>query len=109
MAKDISSDKPVQVPKWDVALEALTKEEQQKLGRPLNLDDFRRLSRQYNIRLDDIMVTMFELCIHNQWRYQGGETGMQSITRELLNEMTAGGRLEDADLKNFSGGWVPVI
>lgn len=109
MVKDISSDKPIQIPKWDVALEALAKEEQQKLGRPLNLDDFRRLSRQYSIRLDDMMVTMFELCIHDQWRYRGGETGVQNITRELLDKMMAGGRLKDADLENFAGGWLPVI
>ena len=107
MAKDTSSDGPIQIPKWDVALEALVKEEQQKVGRPLVLDDFQRLAQQYTIRLDDIMVTMFELCIHGQWRYHndGGES--REITRELLDELTAGGRLKDEDLKNFPGGWTP--
>jgi hypothetical protein len=42
-----------------VALEALVKEEHQKLVRPLYLDDFQRLAKQYTIRLDDIMVTLF--------------------------------------------------
>ena len=44
-----SSEGPIYIPKWDVALEALIKEEQQKLGRALYLDDFRRLAQQYTI------------------------------------------------------------
>jgi len=107
MAKDNSSGGPIQIPKWDVALEALVKEEHQKLGRPLVLDDFQRLAQQYTIRLDDIMVTLFELCIHGQWHYQSEGDGPREITRELLNELTAGGRLKDEDLKNFTGGWAP--
>lgn len=105
MAKDSASDGPIHIPKWDVALEALAKEEQQKLGRPLVLDDFRRLAQQYTIRLDDIMVTLFELCIHGQWQYHGDPP--REITRELLAELTAGGRLKDEDLKHFTGGWSP--
>jgi hypothetical protein len=102
-----SSDGSIQVPEWDVALEALVKEEQHKLGRPLYLDDFRRLAQQYTIRLDDIMVTLFELCIRGHWRYEGGDN--RPITRELLDRLTAGGRrLTDEDLKDFSGGWRPA-
>ena len=103
-----SSEGPIHIPKWDVALEALIKEEQQKLGRALYLDDFRRLAQQYTIRLDDIMVTLFELCIQGVWRYQGGDGDSREITRELLDEMTAGGRIKDEDLKTFVGGWIPA-
>ncbi len=106
MAQHSSSpDGPIQVPKWDVALEALVKEEQHKLRRPLTLDDFRRLAQQYTIRLDDIMVTLFELCIHGRWQYQNTSGDNRRISRELLNELTAGGRLKDEDLRAFSGGW----
>jgi hypothetical protein len=108
MAKDTPSEGPIPIPKWDVALEALAKEEQQKLARPLSLDDFRRLSQQYTIRLDDFMVTMFELCIHGEWRYQNSEGRPQKITRKLLEELTSGGRLKDEDLQTFSGGWTPA-
>jgi len=99
------SDGPIQIPKWDVALEALVKEEQHKLGRPLTLEDFRRLAQHYTIRLDDIMVTLFELCIHGRWRYEGAD---HRITRELLEEVTAAGRIKDEDLKGFKGGWRAV-
>ncbi len=103
-----SSQGPIPIPKWDVALEALVKEEQQKLGRPLRLDDFSRLAQQYTIRLDDIMVTMFELCIHGEWKYCNSDGTPREINRELLDELTAAGRLKDEDLKNFPGDWSPV-
>ena len=90
MAKDTTSEGPIPIPKWDVALEALIKEEHQKLNRPLNLDDFRRLAQQYTIRLDDIMATLFELCVHAQWQYWNSAGKPQEITRELLDELTAG-------------------
>jgi len=108
MAKDTSSQGPITIPKWDVALEALAKEEQQKLARPLSLDDFRRLAQQYTIRLDDIMVTMFELCIHGEWQYQNSDGKPHKITRKLLEELTAGGRLKDEDLQTFAGGWTSL-
>ena len=105
MVKEIPSGEPIQIPKWDVALEALLKEEHQKLGRPLYHRDFQRLAQHYAIRLDDIMVTLFELRIHGLWDYRENENRSQEITREVLENMTAGGRLKDEDLKNFSGGW----
>jgi hypothetical protein len=106
MVNETPSGEPIQIPKWDVALESLLKEEYLKLGRPLYLRDFQRLAQHYAIRLDDIMVTLFELCIHGLWDYRDSENSSQEITRELLENMTAGGRLKDEDLKNFSGGWV---
>lgn len=107
MADDTVPEEPIAVPKWDIALEALIKEEYGALGRLLTLDDFRRLAQQYTIRLDDIMVTLFELCIQGKWQYQ--EAGQsRKITRQLLQRLTAGGRLNDEDLKTFSGGWKPL-
>ena len=108
MVKNPPSEAPIQIPKWDVALEALVKEEYQKLARPLHLEDFQRLAQQYTIRLDDIMVTMFELCIQGLWQYRGHDGKPHEITRELLQEMTAGGRLKDEDLRNFPGGWTSL-
>ena len=49
-----------EVPKWDIALAALAKEEAQKLNRGLRIADFKRLADEHAIRFDDIMVTMFE-------------------------------------------------
>jgi len=109
MANDASPEDPIAVPKWDVALEAMIKEEHGQLGRPLTLDDFRRLAQQYTIRLDDIMVTLLELCVRGLWHYQDADGKQLKITRQRMTQLTAGGRrLNDADLKSFSGGWTPA-
>ncbi len=98
---------PVTVPDWDVALEALVLEEYDHRGQALTLEDFRRLSADHTIRFDDIMVTMFELCIHGQWLYRDQQGRLQDITRETLDLLTALGRMQDRDLKGYTGGWVP--
>ena len=108
MANDTSPEEPIAVPKWDVALEAMVREEHENLGRPLTLDDYRRLAQQYTIRLDDIMVTLFELCVQGKWQYQDADGKPHKITRQQLTRLTAGGRLNDEDLKTFTGGWTPV-
>ena len=108
MTNDTSPEEPIAVPKWDVALEAMVKEEHDKLGRPLTLEDYRRLAQQYTIRLDDIMVTLFELCVQGKWQYQDVDGKPYKITRQRLTQLTAGGRLNDEDLKTFKGGWTPV-
>ena len=108
MTNDTSPEEPIAVPKWDVALEAMVKEEHDKLGRPLTLEDYRRLAQQYTIRLDDIMVTLFELCVQGKWQYQDVDGKPYKITRQRLTQLTAGGRLNDEDLKTFNGGWTPV-
>lgn len=93
----------VDVPPWDVALANLAKEEFQKKDAPLTLDDYTRLAKEYTIRLDDIMVTMFELVIAGEWEYQGD----QVIDRQTLNDLYVGGRLHAKDLEPFTGGWRP--
>lgn len=95
----------VDVPAWDVALANLVKEEFEKKGAPLTMDDFTRLAKEYTIRLDDIMVTMFEMVIAGEWHYQGE----QLIERSTLNELYVGGRLHAKDLEPFSGGWSPRV
>ena len=92
------------IPKWDIALANLAREECEKLHRPLQLDDFTRLANDYAIRLDDIMVTMFELVIHQHWEYDGPQT----VTRDTLNQLYVGGRLHAKDLEPFTGQWRPV-
>ena len=45
------------MPKWDVALAALSRDEFRKKARPLTLNDFRGLAKKHATRLDDIMET----------------------------------------------------
>lgn len=101
-------DEPIAVPKWDVALEALVREEYEKKAVPLEVADLRRLALEYAIRFDDIVVTLFELCIHGEWQYRDRADRVQDMTREKFDELTSGGRLKDKDLSGFDGGWLPL-
>ncbi len=106
---EISTDFNEEIPKWDVALEALLKEEYQQRGRALNNDDFLRLARQYAIRFDDIMATLFELAIARRWVFAeaGGEA--REITPEKVAGLYAKGRLNPSDLEaRLAGCWRPL-
>jgi len=104
----VSKDQPIAVPKWDVALAALMREEYQKTGNALKLDDLRRLSGAYAIRFDDIVVTAFELCLYGEWQYRAANGTVREMTREIFAELTSAGRLKDRDLVDFDGGWSPL-
>ncbi len=93
----------VEVPKWDVALANLAREEFYKKGTDLAMVDFTRLATDYTIRLDDIMVTMFEMAIAGEWQYMGE----QKVSRSTLNDLYINGRLHADDLNAFAGGWRP--
>lgn len=105
MTNNKSMDEPIAVPKWDVALEALVRDEYQKKGEPLTVADLRRLAMEYAIRFDDIVVTLFELCMHGVWQYRDRGGNVDEMTRERYDELTSGGRLKDKDLLGFDGGW----
>ena len=105
---EISSEFNEEIPKWDVALEALTREECKHKGGPIHKADIRRLASQYAIRFDDIMITLFELAIHGKWVYLDKSGCLQEITREMLDELYVNGRLEEKDLKDFMGCWQPA-
>ena len=96
-----------EVPKWDIALAALAKEEAEKLGHGLRIADFQRLASEHAIRFDDIMVTMFELVINKEWRYEYPDGVEKSITRDEVEKLYVGGRLADADVIEYVGLWLP--
>ena len=100
----VNQNKDVEVMQWDIALANLAKEEQKKQAAPLTMDDFAQLAKEYHIRLDDIMITMFELVIHGEWVYEGE----QEISRSTLNDLYVNGRLHAKDLETFTGGWLPA-
>jgi len=97
-----------EIPKWDIALAALAREEHDKLGKPLHLQDFQRLAGEYAIRLDDIMVTMFQLVIHGEWEYRDAAGGLAPLTQETLDGLFVNRRLREEDLRGFAGAWTPV-
>lgn len=104
---DSTSLRDDEVPKWDIALEGLAKETYQQIGRGLTVDDFHKLAVENKIRLDDIMVTMFELCIYGEWQYQLDSQKVE-ITRETLDNMFVNARLQEKDVRDFTGDWRPV-
>ncbi len=97
-----------EISKWDIALAGMAREEYHKTAAPLQLADFRRLAKEYAIRLDDIMVTMFELAIHGEWVYQDAQGVDQRFERETLDNLYVNGRLKDEDLAVFTGNWRPI-
>ena len=97
-----------EVPKWDIALAALAKEEVDKLGHGLRIAEFQRLASDHAIRFDDIMVTMFEMVINNEWRYEYPDGVEKPISRDEVEKLYVGGRLADADVIEYVGLWLPV-
>ena len=76
----------VDMPKWDVALALLVRDEYQHKGEALDIDDITRLAREHAIRFDDIMETVFALCIHGQWRYVDATGNARSITQDEVDK-----------------------
>lgn len=105
---DSVQDFDEEIPKWDIALAALANEIAENSGKVLTLEDFKQIAQKYAIRFDDIMVTMFELCIHEQWQYQDAEGNDRVISREEVDNLYVGGRLADADVAAYTGNWRPL-
>ena len=105
---EISTEFDEEIPKWDVALEALLNEEYRKLGRPLGHEDFRRLAGRYAIRFDDIMATLFELAVAGCWEYRDRSGSRVELDRERVDRLHERGRLQENNLQDFDGDWRPV-
>lgn len=98
-----------ELPKWDVALASLAREECARLERPLRLNDFHRLAAEYAIRFDDIMDTVFKLVIHGRWRYRDSRGVPHAITQATLDSLYVERRLRSEDLQVFDGEWSPSL
>ena len=95
------------MPKWDVAIAALAKDQYRKKASSLTLDDFRSLAREHAMRLDDIMETMFLLAINREWEYSDASGDKQSLTQEILDSLYVKRRLSEEALSSFDGGGRP--
>ncbi len=100
------ADKPVAIPKWDVALEALVTEEFNTVRRPLGLADFRRLGQTHGIRFHDIMATIYQLEIHEKWRHQGLD-GDHPASEATLEGLYVHDRLDEDTAEKYSVTWAP--
>ncbi|MBI1195089.1 MAG: hypothetical protein GC138_04520 [Gammaproteobacteria bacterium] len=95
------------MPKWDVALEALLVDEARLQTRPLNIEDFKGLAARYQIRFDDIMATVLELTVHGLWGYMRADGVIEVLSRKKVDGLYKQGRLYAEDLASFDGGWYP--
>ncbi len=104
---DLSTDNPTDVPKWDIALEALLVEEFHKKAAAVTLADIRRLATIHAIRFDDIIDTLMVMCLEGAWKYQDEAGREQQITAEDVDRLFATGRTDLVDMEAYSGGWSP--
>lgn len=104
MGKEVT-DTPVDVPKWDPALEALAREAYQRLGHPLGIDDFRRLGKEYQIRFHDMMATIYQLEVHGKWQHQGHDGAGNPVADD---ELYVHGRLDEKVAEKYAVVWSPV-
>jgi hypothetical protein len=105
---EIETEDNIEIPKWDVALEALVLEEYAKLNCPLKVDDFHNLSIEYSIRFDDIMETVFALTLEGKWTYQDQNGRDKEITQDMVDDLYVNARLHEDDVRGFTGGWRPI-
>ena len=101
-------ERETMTPKWDVALEALVTEEYNERGMDMRIADFRRLAREYDIRFDDIIDTLFRMCIDGTWGYRKDSGHKQTITRQDYDQLFINGRTREKDMEEYDGGWFPV-
>jgi len=103
-----TSDENTEIPKWDEALEALVKEECSQKGGVLMIEDFSRIARVHSIRFDDIMETVFALCINGQWQYTNSNGSVHSITQDEVDRLYVERRIYEKDLRDYTGTWSPL-
>lgn len=95
-------------PKWDVALEALLTEEYDERGMEMRVADFKRLACEYDIRFDDIVNTLFRMCIDGAWQYRDGSGQERPITQQDYDRLFVRGRTGEKDMEEYDGSWFPV-
>jgi len=96
------------IPKWDVALESLAKEEFGKLGHALSLDDFKRLGTEYKIRFDDLMHSLSQLVTNEQWSQQGFDSEGNAVDQAALEELFVYNRLDEKIAVKYAVVWQPM-
>jgi hypothetical protein len=97
-----------EIPKWDVALEAIAKEKYNQLGRPMELSDFKQLGHEYQVRFDDLMHSLCQLVKHEQWQQQGADESGIPASDEQLESLFVYDRLDEKIAEKYHVSWQPV-
>jgi len=97
-----------EIPKWDVALEAIAKDKFNALGRPMNLEDFKDLGQEYKVRFDDLMHTLCQLVTLEVWSQQGFDGQGQAVNNDELSELFVYNRLDEKIAETYQVIWQPA-
>lgn len=96
------------IPKWDVALEAIAKDKYTNLGRPLELSDFKQLGHDYQVRFDDLMHSLCQLVKHNQWQQRGTDEQGNIVSDDKLESLFVYDRLDEKVAEKYHVTWQPA-
>ncbi len=97
-----------EIPKWDVALEAIAKEKYQQLGRPMDLADFKQLGHEYKVRFDDLMHSLCQLVKYEAWSQQGFDEQGNVLSDDKLESLFVYNRLDEKIAEQYAVKWQPV-
>jgi len=95
-------------PLWDEGISSLLNGEFERAQKPLAMADLRAYSLEHAVRIGDILETLFLMGIYGVWKYTNEEGVEQKLDEDALNALLSKGRLNDEDLKAFSGFWQPA-
>ncbi|HQU15689.1 MAG: hypothetical protein B7Z66_03060 [Chromatiales bacterium 21-64-14] len=96
-----------EVPEWDVALEALIREECEMLGRPLDLEDFQRLARDYDFRTHDFLATVCQLVSCGKWVHRLPGASAAGISETEVARLYVYGRIDEDLAQKYGVSWEP--
>jgi hypothetical protein len=97
-----------EIPKWDVALEAVAKDKYEKQAQPLNLADFKALCKEYQVRFDDMMHSLSQLVANDRWSQQGFDEQGNIVNDDALEELFVYNRLDEKIAVKYSVVWQPI-
>ena len=96
-----------EIPKWDVALEAVAKDQFEKQGKPMNLADFKQLCKEYQVRFDDMMHSLSQLVANDMWSQQGFDEQGNTVNDDALEALFVYNRLDEKIAEKYSVVWQP--
>ncbi len=97
----------IETTKWDIALEALLNETFSKNHR-IDLEILSQLSKQFSIRFEDLVVTLFELTFCEQWQYMDINGTPQMLKHQDLDKLYLKSRIYLASASHLTGYWQPL-
>ena len=98
----------IETSRWDIALEALLNETFSKNHR-IDLEILSQLSKQFSIRFEDLVVTLFELTFCEQWQYMGTDGVPRILKHQDLDKLYLKRRIYLASARHLlTGYWQPL-